>query len=74
MEKTVLQCKNLTFLVRECNKMQKSNNEFLLSFCRRVIMWCPENGMSHRKREIKERSIKVEVIFSGNESIIRWKE
>ena len=54
--------------------MQKSNNEFLLSFCRRVIMWCPENGMSHRKREIKERSIKVEVIFSGNESIIRWKE
>lgn len=32
------------------------------------------NGMSYRKREIKERSIKVEVIFSGNESIVRWKK
>ena len=27
--------------------------------------------MSHKKREIKERSVKVEVVFSGNESIIR---
>jgi len=30
--------------------------------------------MSHKKREIKERSVKVEVVFSGNESIVRWKK
>ena len=55
----IYHAKKLTILVMECNEIQKSNDEFLLSFQKRLIMWCPKMGC-HIKREI-EGGLKVEI-------------
>lgn len=60
---TLFTMQKLTFSVMECNEIQKSNDEFLLSFCRRLIMWCLKMGC-HIKREIEESGInKVEILI-----------